>query len=252
MKGLVKLSILAILTVGASVANAVQLDIHNRDSVRLDRAPWWNLSVVEASNTTYKLTSKSGVALSGVNYGRMGIGLNGYDVSGNLTLTQGACNTLWGTTTNRDVHIYAGYSAGPALCVSDVAGQTAVGAVTVGSAGYISCTKTLAEGTAIRQVASADLNCTGPVIGTVKEINAQTGEPLVIKKRGTASSATAAAALVFAIKGLEAADDCVVTPVSWGTGPNYVKFAAVTADTLTVTVDTAQSGGSSVVNYVCW
>lgn len=375
MKGFRKVLVaVAAFVALAGTAQAVQLDLDNKDAVRLQKGPYWNLEVVEASNTTFRLRGKGGKALSGSNYGILGIGSNYYEVGANNTLTQGACNTLWGSTTNRDVHVYAAYGdsqatstsasspstdisggsdtnfkiavdknpvvsitltltgldsganiaaglesainaalaaagqgsrvdvdyasslyvitsrlrgnrssvvvtagssanvaddlkigvaangvevagfKGTQLCVSDVAGKTTIGSAALGAAGYMSCSSTLPSSVPVRQLASADLNCTGPVIGTVKESNVSPegyGQ-LPIKKYGTASSATTAAALVFAIKGLEANDDCVVTPVSLGTDVNYIKFAAVTADTLTVTVDTAQSAGSTVINYACW
>jgi hypothetical protein len=354
---------------------AITLETDNKDAVKLSKAPYFNLSATEASNTSYKLTSKRGYALSSTNYGILGIGSNSYDITKDVTLTQGACNTLWGSTTNRDVHLYAahtnsqgtstsasspstdisggsdtnfkvavdknpvvsvtltltgldtgaeiaaaleteinealeaagqggrvdaefasslyvvtsrnrgprssvvftaGASAnvadnlklgaansgvevegtnGPQLCVSDVAGKTQVGSVAVGAAGYVSCTATLPSSTTIRQIASADLNCTGPVIGTLREANVSADGygQLPIKKYGTASSTTTgAAALVFNVKGLESGDDCVVTPVSLGSGPAHMTIAAVTADTLTVTFDANQTSGTTVVNYACW
>jgi len=69
---------------------------------------------------------------------------------------------------------------------------------------------------------------------------------------GQASSATLAAALVFDVIGLKADSVCVVTVKSLGTSVNYIKKAVVTADTITVTVDTAQSGSATVINYVCF
>ncbi len=365
-------AVLALLT--AAQVSAISLDTHNKDAVRLSPQPYFNLQAVEASNTSYKLTSKSGAALSGNNYGIFGIGASSYEISKDITLTQGACNTLWGSTTNRDVHLYvanaesqgkstsnsspstnisggsdtnfkiavdgnpvvnvtltlAGLSTGsaiasaltstintaleaagqgarvdaafssslyvitsraygarssvvitdgttanvadnlkigvansgvevsggkgPQLCVSDVAGKQTVGSQALGAAGYASCGSTLPAATPIRQIASADLNCTGPVIGTLKEYNVgpRGYGALPVKKYGSASSATASSALVFAVKGLESGDICNVTVQSLGTGPNYIKFVAVTADTLTATVDTAQSSGSTVINYICY
>jgi hypothetical protein len=69
---------------------------------------------------------------------------------------------------------------------------------------------------------------------------------------GQASSATLAAALVFTVTGLKNASECVVTAQALGTSVNYIKKAVVTADTITVTVDTAQSGGSTTINYICF
>lgn len=69
---------------------------------------------------------------------------------------------------------------------------------------------------------------------------------------GQASSSTLAAALVFTVTGLKASSECVVTVQDLGTGPAYVKKAVVTANTLTVTMDAAQSGGSTTINYVCF
>lgn len=367
-------SVLAVVTAALLMgeAAAVQLEGANKDAVKLDRGAYWNLEAIESGNTEYKLRARLGKDLSPSNYGIVAVGSNTYEQKSNLTLTQGACNTLWGSTTNRDVHLYAGYadsqatstsasspstditgltspsfkvavdknpvvtvtldvtdndtgaevaaemeeeinealedalqggrvdvdyssslyvitsratgnrssvvvtdadsnnaaddlkigtansgvevagSKGLQLCVSDVAGKTSVGSAALGAAGYASCGATLPAATVLRQIASADLNCTGPVIGTLREVT-QTAAPIPVKKYGTASSTTTgAAALVFAVKGVEAADDCVVTPVSLGTGPAYMKHAAVTADTITVTMDANQSGGTTVINYVCW
>lgn len=70
---------------------------------------------------------------------------------------------------------------------------------------------------------------------------------------GSASSATTGAtALVFAVAGLKATSACVVTPVSYGTGPVSWTKAAVTAGTITLTVNANQTAGSTVINYVCF
>lgn len=351
----------------------VQLDTNSADAVRLDRSPVWNAKVIEASDTSYKLTSKAGTQLSGSNYGYVGIGNDALKATSDLSLTQGACNTLWGSATNLDVALYAAYgnaqatstsnstpstdisggsdnalkiavdknpavtasvtvtglnsgaliaaafqtsinnalaaaeqgarvdveyasslykitsrlkgarssvvvtaagannvadnlklgvansgvevagAKGLQLCVSDVAGKTTAGSAAIGASGYLSCPSAVPAATAVRQIAYADLNCSGPVIGTVKELpSVIQAVTLPVKKFGSATSATTAAALVFAIRGLEAGDKCVATPVSLGTGPNYIKSSAVTANTLTVTFDTAQSSGSTVINYVCY
>lgn len=349
---------------------AIQLEADNKDAVRLNPTPRFNAEVVEASNTTYRLQSKNG-ALSTSNYGIIGIGSNAYEISANNTLTQGACNTLWGSTTNRDVAIYAAYgdsqgtsvsnsspstdisggsdtnfkiavdknpvvnvsltltglSTGAAiatgltsqinaalaaagqggavdvaygsvytitsrlkgakssvvvtdgssanvadnlkigvansgvetagfrgvqLCVSDVAGKTTVGSTAVGSTGYMSCGATLASTVAVSQVAVADLNCTGPVIGTVKS-SASTGLTFSAKKIGSASSATTGSAnLVFLVPGLESGDKCLISATALGTGPAYLKSSAVTAGTITAVADASQSGGTTTINYACY
>lgn len=70
---------------------------------------------------------------------------------------------------------------------------------------------------------------------------------------GQVSSATSgAAALVFSVPGLKASTECVITVKSLGTGPAYAKATVVTADTITVTMDANQTGGSTVINYVCF
>lgn len=69
---------------------------------------------------------------------------------------------------------------------------------------------------------------------------------------GQASSTTLAAALVFTVTGLKASSECVVTAKALGTDVNYIKKAVVTADTITVTVDTAQSAGTTTINYICF
>lgn len=376
MKGLwKKMAVVATATAVLSSVPCLAADAEGKDAVRLQKGPYWNLSAVEASSTSYKLTGKGNKALSGVNYGLLGIGSNSYELSKDTSLTQGACNTLWGSTTNRDVHLYAAWAdaqatstsasspstdisggsdtnfkvavdnnpvvsvtldlagndtgaeiaaemeaeinealeaaslgarvdvdytsslyvitsrlagarskvvvtdgatlniadnlkigvanagvevagaKGAQLCVSDVAGKQTVGSTAVGSAGYMSCSSTMPSGTAVRQVASADLNCTGPSIGTLREYNVS-GDGyglLPVKKYGTATNAvTGSATIALPVKGIESADDCVVTAVGLGTGPSYIKTAVVTADTITVTVDASQSAGTSTYNYVCW
>lgn len=69
---------------------------------------------------------------------------------------------------------------------------------------------------------------------------------------GQASSATLAAALVFTVTGLKASSECVVSAKALGTDVNYIKKAVVTANTITVTVDTAQSAGTTTINYICF
>lgn len=68
-----------------------------------------------------------------------------------------------------------------------------------------------------------------------------------------ASATTGSAALVFVVPGLKAGDSCVVTALAFGTGPVAVRGPAVaTADTLTVTMDASQSGGSTTIAYACF
>lgn len=66
------------------------------------------------------------------------------------------------------------------------------------------------------------------------------------------SATTGATALVFTVTGLKASSECVVTPKSYGTGPASFTKAAVTKDTITLTVNANQTAGSTVINYVCF
>lgn len=368
-------AVIAMLALTPSFAGAVQLELQNKDAVRLDKAAWWNLELVEASNTTYRLRAKNGASLSGSNYGIYGLNGTAYEVSSNVTLTQGACNTLWGSTTNRDIHVYASYTSGtqatstsasspstdisggtdttfkiavdngpvvsvtltvsglssgsliaaamqtainsalssaglgstvtvayssslyvitsamrgtrskvvvtdgasanvaddlkigvgnagvevagaggPQLCVSDKSGLTTVGSTAIGSAGYMSCTATLGSTTAVRQVATADLNCSGPVIGTVKEVvGGETGAgAFPVSKFGSVSSTATGTDVDFALPGIGTATKCGVTPTALGTGPAYMKKAVTAADKITVTFDASQTSGTSTISYVCW
>lgn len=251
------LGLVLALCFGASAAQSASVDSNNVDAVKYARGAQWNAKGSEASSTTYKLVARDGRDISGRNPAYIDIGGTVRKVTASDALTQAACATNWGTSGTHNVYLYAGWAAttGVKLCVSDVANKTTVGATAVGSTGHVACSTSLGSTSApIRQIGQADLNCTGPVIGTYAE-DAQgvTGkQTLNVKAAGSASSATAAAALVYTIQGLEVGDRCTATPVSLGTGPNYIKFAAVTANTLTVTVDTAQSGGATVINYVCF
>jgi len=78
------------------------------------------------------------------------------------------------------------------------------------------------------------------------------GQIIPVEFYGQESSATLAAALVYTVTGLKASSECVVTAKSLGTSVNYIKKVVVTKNTITVTVDTAQSGSSTVINYVCF
>jgi hypothetical protein len=81
------------------------------------------------------------------------------------------------------------------------------------------------------------------------------GEQLMpVERYGSASSATTgAAALVFSVPGLKAGTSCVASVASFGTGPVALRGPVVaTADTLTATMDANQSGGATVINYVCF
>lgn len=66
------------------------------------------------------------------------------------------------------------------------------------------------------------------------------------------STTTGATALVFTVTGLKASSRCVVTPVSYGTGPAAFTRAAVTANTITLTVDANQTAGTTTIAYVCF
>lgn len=354
-------------------ASAVSVEPQDKDTVKFGKQPWWNLELVEASNTTYTLRAKNGAALSAANFGLMGVGGTSYELGANTTLTQGACNTLWGSATNRDVHLYASWAEtsgkstsdtspstdisastdtnfkvavdgnpvvsvtltnallssgtaiaaglqsginaallaagqgstvaaaftsslyvitsnlkgvkskvvvtdgttlnvadnlkigvansgvevtgtrGPQLCVSDKSGLTTVGSTAIGAAGYMSCTATLPSTTVVRQVAYADLNCTGPVIGTLREQAFAEGAGLLpMSKYGSVASTATGTAIDFAVPGIGTATKCSVTPVSWGTGPTFMKTAITAADKITVGVDTAQASGTSTISYVCW
>lgn len=355
-------------------AVGVQLELSNKDAVKLRKLPWWNLQVAETANTVYTLRGKGGAALNGSNYGILGVDANSYEINSNVSLTQGACNTLWGSATNRDVHLYAawaesqgkstsdtspstniaggsdtnfkiavdknpvvavtltltGLSSGAAiatalqssinaaliaagqggsvtasytsslyvitsnlkgvkssvvitdgatlnvaddlkigvgnsgvevtgakgaqLCVSDKPGLTTVGSTALGAAGYMSCTATLPSTTAVRQVGYADLNCTGPVIGTLREqVDGETGKGILpVAKYGSVSSTATGTAIDFAIPGLTTTEKCAVTPTAFGTGPTYMTKAVTATDKITVSVDTAQASGTSTVSYVCW
>lgn len=259
--------LIALLSLFATpLAYGVSLEPINIEAASLAKGVQWNVKTSKLSSTVYKLVAKDGRDLTSGNYGLVDIGGYVYKVSDSLSLTQAACATDWGSSGTHDVHLYVGSSnaspvgnainKGVALCVSDLPNLTSLGAVSVGSSGYVQCSSALGASTrAMRHLGSVSLNCTGPAIGTnLSEADVGVGglKMLAVKASGTATSATAAAALVFSVRGLTSSDKCVVTPVSLGTGPNYVKFAAVTANTLTVTFDTAQSGGSTVVQYVCY
>lgn len=355
-------------------ARSVVLEPQNVDAVKAGKLPFWNLELAETANTVYTLRGKGGRALGGgANYGVLGIGDDAYEVGGNVSLTQGACNTLWGSTTNRDVHLYAAWaetqgtstsnsspsedisggtdaafkiavdknpvvdvtltgledldsgaaiaaaaetainaaleaagqggrvtvafdsvyiitsqlrgvrssvvvtagssgnvadnlklgvansgvevvgSRGAHLCVSDKAGLTTVGATAAGAAGYMKCNATLPSTTAVRQIATADLNCTGPVIGTVKEqVMAESAGLLPVSKYGSIGSTATGTAIDFAVPGIGTDTRCAVTPTAWGTGPTYMTKAVTAADKITVSVDTAQASGTSTISYVCW
>ena len=74
-----------------------------------------------------------------------------------------------------------------------------------------------------------------------------------VRYYGTASSTTTgSASLVFTISGLKSTDACVVTPVSYGTGPARLSRATATLNTLTVVADATQTAGTTVVAYVCF
>lgn len=60
---------------------------------------------------------------------------------------------------------------GVGLCVSDVAGLSTVGSTAIANSGYVSCSVAFPSTTAIRQIGSNSLNCTGPVIGTIVPAN---------------------------------------------------------------------------------
>ncbi len=375
MRCLSKIGLLFLSLALTPSLSAVQLERTNKDAVKLDQAPYWNLQTVEASNTTYKLTGKGNKPLNGSNYGILDIGGTAYELGTDNTLTQGACNTLWGSATNLDVALYTAYAESQAtstsaaapstdisggsdtnfkiavdknpvvsvtltvagldtgaeiaaametginaalaaasqgarvdvdyasslyvitsrgrgarssvvvtagaslnvadnlkigvaasgvevagfkgvqLCVSDVFGKTTVGSTAIGSSGYMSCGSTIPSSSAVRQVAQADLNCTGPVIGTVTEktVTSSGFSTLPIKKYGSASSTTTGAtALVFTVRGLEAGSKCIVSPTAFGTGPVVMYSHAVTAHTITATVDANQTTGTTTINYACW
>lgn len=354
-------------------SSAVQLEPENRDAVAKSYGAYWNVSVDEASNTSYRLRGKGGTNLSGVDYGIVDVGGVPYVVDGNKTLTQGACNTLWGASGTVNAALYAAYgdsqatsisnsspstditggsdtnfkiavdnnpvvavtltltglstgaaiatgltsqinaaldaagqgarvdvaygtlytitsrlkgnrskvvvtdgtsanvaddlkigvansgvevagAKGVQLCVSNVGGKTTVGATAVGSAGYMSCAAALPSATAVRQIGYADLNCTGPVIGTVVDMAAGAvgKRTLPVKAYGTATSADSGTSLAFTVPGLVSTDLCSVTASQLGTSVNYIKRVVVTAGTITATVDTSQSGSSTIINYVCY
>lgn len=70
---------------------------------------------------------------------------------------------------------------------------------------------------------------------------------------GNASSATTGATdLIFSVPGLLASHKCVVTPVSYGTGPVSWTKAVVTAGVITLTVNANQTAGSTVINFLCF
>jgi len=65
------------------------------------------------------------------------------------------------------------------------------------------------------------------------------------------SSSDASATLDFTTSGLQASDIIIGSVVSFGTGPNYVKTIAYqSATTIRVTVDTAQSSGSTTMHFI--
>lgn len=262
---LVKLLLALSVLSSTGVANAVSLEPQNIEAPSLQKGTVWNVKGVKSASTVYKAVDAVGLSLSSSNYALVNIGGYPYKINAPLSLTQAACATDWGSSGSHLVHLYLGSTVasptkgpnlGVALCVSDLPNLTTLGAVSVGSTGYVQCSSALGASTrAMRQIGSVTLNCTGPVIGTdysESDINVGGLKELPIKAKGTASSATASASLVFAVQGLTSSDHCVATPVSLGTGPNYIKTIAVTANTITAVVDTAQSGGSTVIQYVCY
>lgn len=66
------------------------------------------------------------------------------------------------------------------------------------------------------------------------------------------STTTGATALVFTVTGLKASSVCVVTPISYGTGPASFTKAAVTANTITLTVNANQTAGTTSIAYTCF
>lgn len=107
-----------------SAAYGVKLEPQNKDAISLNKKAFWNLKVVKNSATVFKLTSFNGSALSSSNYGSLDISGTMYDVTKDINLTQGVCNTMWGSASDTTVYLYAGYGNTYATSVSNTSPST--------------------------------------------------------------------------------------------------------------------------------
>jgi hypothetical protein len=238
----------------SSPAFSQVLEPQNVDAVKLQKGTQFNLTVKRPSTTTLEFGGKASYSPNGW----LEIGGTARLVNSKKTLTlPAAFTTTFGadyTGTSIPMYVYAGYSssAGVQLCVSDVPNKITVGSQSSGNTGYLHCGTTLSASDAVRFLGTITANATGNTVSdSFTEADVYFGRR-IFQFVGTATSATAASTLVFTVPGLTSAYSCVATAKSFGTGPNYIKTVSAGTNQISVVVDTAQSGGSTVVSYGCF
>lgn len=111
-------------------AFAVSVQEQNIEAMTLQKGSFWNLKATKNSSTVYGLKTASGGTLSPSDYGVVNIAGVGYKVTKPMTLTQGACSTLWGSSGTHETHLYlANLAATAGTSVSDSSPSTDISAV---------------------------------------------------------------------------------------------------------------------------
>jgi hypothetical protein len=235
----------------APAAQAQALEPQNVDAVKLVPSARWNVGVRRPSTTTLEFAGKNSAGTNGW----LEVGGLARRVGAKKTLTlPAAFTTTFGAAyvgTSIPMYVYAAWSdsVGLNLCVSDVANLSAVQSIVSGNSGYLHCAQSYLAADPVRMLGSITANATANTVSdSFVESGAQRGFMFV----GSASSASTGTSLSFPVPGLTSAYSCVASVKSLGTGPNYVKTVAAGAAAITAVVDTAQTTGTTVLNYACF